>query len=301
VPRWLLTFPILMGALVACRRDAAPRPLTKPTPTTTPAASLEASPPSAVASATATVAPESPPIPRSRTPTTAEWRSAAKLALSGADWTGCVAEGVREWVRVSCRGVGRPGLPVSILVTRGQSPDVMTYMKEGVTSLLFRFVPGTEFDALFAWNEPAEGDSPILPLEVRWPQGATFSSVPTSLSTHRREAECACYARYASMRDGLPERDAGASKGCSLHTFRFACLRTESGEDPDCATLIGCTSTPSPDVVVRCLPGEVHVFASPSAYCARVCGPDAPCPPGFLCTSDLGHDAERACLFDKAR
>jgi hypothetical protein len=109
------------------------------------------------------------------------------------------------------------------------------------------------------------------------------------------------------MRDGRPERAAGASDRCSgmsAHTFRFACLRTEIGEDPDCATLIGCTSTPSPDVSVHCLAGEVHVFASPSAYCARECGPTTPCPPGFTCTPDSGHDLERdgvpACLFDKA-
>jgi hypothetical protein len=268
---------------------------------------VEAPSPSAVVSATATVAPESAPIPSSRVPTTAEWASATKLALGGADWTGCAAEGVREWVRVSCRGAGRPGVPVSVLVTKGKSADVMTYMKDGVTSLLFRFVPGTEVDALFAWNEPAEGDSPILALEVRWPndaappsQVATFLSMPTSLSTRRRDAECACYARYESMRDGRPERNSGAPSRCSGHTFRFACLRTESGEDPDCAALIGCTSSPSPNVLVRCLHGEVHVFASPSAYCARVCGPTAPCPPGFTCTPDLGHDGERACVFDTA-
>lgn len=294
--------------LAACGRDPPPVPAPAPEPraASTPAAVPVAPTPSVMASTPAPAA--TPVIERSRVPTTAEWKAASKLALDGAEWTGCTAEGVREWVRVSCRGVGRAGTPVSVLVTRGKGADVITYMKDGVTSVLFRFVPGTEVDALFAWNEE-EGDNPILPLAVRWPRETptapnpigAFAGVPTSLSPKRREAECACFWQMKETRENVTRPSTSdVCKGTPAHTFRFACLRTERGDDPTCVNLLGCTQLPSPNVYVECLPGEIHVYASPSAYCARACSSDKPCPPGFQCAEGAGHDGESACSFDKA-
>jgi hypothetical protein len=247
------------------------------------------------------------PIGRSPVPTVADWKGASKLSLDGAEWVSCVAEGVREWVRVSCRGEGRAGTPISVMVTRGKGPDVVTYMKDGVTSVLFRFVPGTDLEAIFAWNED-EGDSPMLPLAVRWPKEASaapspigaFAGVPASLSPERRRAECDCYWQRREIADHATRPSAtDPCKGAPEHTFRLDCLRTETGA-PSCPTLIGCTQFPSPDVLVRCAPGSVHVTASPTAYCGRACSAGEPCPPGFTCEEDAGHEGVRACSFDKA-
>ena len=132
------------------------------------------------------------------------------------------------------------------------------------------------------------------------PIGA-FAGVPALLSPKRRAAECACYWQMKETRENATRPSASdACQGAPAHTFRFACLRTERGDDPTCTNLLGCTQLPSPSVYVECLPGEVHVHASPTAYCGRVCDHDKPCPPGFECAAGWGHDGESACSFDKA-
>lgn len=239
--------------------------------------------------------PSAPPaVERSKPPTVAEWKDAKKLPLAGGDWVGCDAEQVREWVRVSCRASKIAAKPAGVRVTKGKGPDVLPYAKNGVASVLFRFVPGVELAVLFGWE-----DDLVLPYAVSWPAGAArpataggFTGLPTKKAAADAQKEaCACFWEKAEANKAMdrwqgattqPDK-ADACVGVPSAFFDFHCVLDKSG---DCDRLQECDVRGGPSVYVECLPGEEHRGVYPSAECGRVCTSDDECPEGFGCGDD---------------
>jgi hypothetical protein len=153
---------------------AAPRPTVAAAPSTATAAAVAPSAASAAPSASAAAASEAP--------TLEEWEAAKEVSVTGSTALGCETKRVREWVRVFCaKPNDTQGTPVKVKVEKAETlrtgapvelrRDVKTSSMEGKTTLVARFVPGTDVEATFSWTDkdkrlvlwwPAEKPEPRL-------------------------------------------------------------------------------------------------------------------------------------------
>lgn len=93
---------------------------------------------------------------RSKVPTVAEWNAqTAQVKVAGAPELGCETKVVREWLRVSCRK-SHPsrGTAEGVVVTRGDTHqhEHHTFSDEGIASLVMRFEPGVDLEAVFRFT-----------------------------------------------------------------------------------------------------------------------------------------------------
>lgn len=284
---------LLLLAAAACRSSPAPTAEARASAEPKPSAAPGPSPaPSAPAPPVASSVAAPGPVERTKPPTVAEWKAATKVDVEGAAWLGCVAEQVREWVRISCRPSVLLAKPAGVRVTKGASPDVLTFSKVGAASLQLRFVPGTEVDALFGWYPDL-----AVRLAVRWAAGAprptqvgAFEGLPKGPVDDRRAAACACFwENVASWKasggyDGPAERPSktDACQGVPEGAFRYLCFLGHE----DCKSLFECSVVGGPNVFVSCLPGQDYYGAFPSAQCGYSCKGDTDCPENMACSKD---------------
>ncbi len=151
----------------------------KPTATAAPdkAATTDAKPakadaPAAPAKGDAPPAPADAPAEKagahSPVPTVAEWQAVTgEVTVRGSSALGCETKGLREWVRVSCRGddPGR-GSPLNVTVNDAKGAETFTFASGGVASLVYRFEEGTRIKASFAWTNAGKA------FVAEWPAGA---------------------------------------------------------------------------------------------------------------------------------
>ncbi len=136
---------------------AAPRPTVASAPSAAPsAASSASSAPSAAPSSSADAA--------SEVPTSEEWQAAKEVNVTGSTALGCETKRVREWVGVFCaKPNDTQGTPVKVKVEKAETlhtgapaelrHDVKITSTEGKTTLVARFVPGTDVEATFSWTD----------------------------------------------------------------------------------------------------------------------------------------------------
>lgn len=154
---------LLLVMLSACDRDQ-PAATRDPGPSAPPpprSAAPVTSSSGAVAEPRGSSAVASPPAPASPPPTEAAWAAAPSLIGPGKEHLsshgGCEAVKVREWVRILCKeGQGRPwaGDPLRVRVTKGEAwvDATLSHLSpraDGSTSLVYRFVAGTDLEAVF--------------------------------------------------------------------------------------------------------------------------------------------------------
>lgn len=105
---------------------------------------------------------------KSAVPTVAEWNAVTgEVTVRGSSALGCETKGLREWVRVSCRGddPGR-GSPLNVTVNDSKGAETFTFASGGVASLVYRFEEGTQIKASFAWTNLGKS------FVAEWPAGA---------------------------------------------------------------------------------------------------------------------------------
>ena len=106
----------------------------------------------------------------STVPTLAEWDAVTKeVSVRGSSSLNCETKMVREWLRVSCRGKINPGgAPVSVQILNGGGRgNAFVLSRTGeVTSLVMRFNPGTNLEAMFTWETRQQKFTSF------WPRGA---------------------------------------------------------------------------------------------------------------------------------
>jgi hypothetical protein len=134
-----------------------------------PSASVSA-PASASASSSASAA-------SSALPTAEEWKGAAEIRVKGSTALGCETKRVREWVRVLCdKPNDTQGTPAEAKVEKAEvihgPKDITQIRKEvqlasaaGSTSLITRYVEGTDVEAAFEWTDKEKH------LSIFWPAG----------------------------------------------------------------------------------------------------------------------------------
>lgn len=104
---------------------------------------------------------------RSAVPSTTEWDGVGEVTVLGSSALACETKGVREWVRVSCRGDDPArGKPTNVKVERNGGAETFTFASGGVASLVFPFEVGTDVAAVFAWERQSHR------FESQWPRGA---------------------------------------------------------------------------------------------------------------------------------
>lgn len=136
---------------------AAPKPTAAPTASATATATATAAP-SASASASAAASDASP------VPSDSEWGTATEINVSGSSALSCSTKRVREWVGVFCASANDSGgTPTKVKVEKAETlhkgapaelrKDVQIKSSEGATSLVARYVPGTDVEATFSWTD----------------------------------------------------------------------------------------------------------------------------------------------------
>jgi hypothetical protein len=176
------------------------------------ASASSAPPPPPTASATATASdaaptasasappppPAQPTIPgRSALPSQEDWTLAPEISVAGSSSLGCETKGVREWVRVSCKGNDpQRGAATGVNITRGGGKgDTFTLVSGGVASLVYPYYEGQDLLATFLWENTTSE------LAVAWPRGApkppvygifaTKSDPKPVASTSTKKEQCA--------------------------------------------------------------------------------------------------------------
>ncbi len=177
----LLALGVAIAALAGCGSkddDAKPAPeatrpaqAVQPAPQpVTPQPAAQPVQPAGAAAAPGPAAAAPTPAPaggRSAVPTTGEWDGVPEVTVLGSSALGCETKGVREWVRVSCRG-DEParGKPIAVKVERGGGAETFVFSSGGVASLVFPFEVGTDVQALFTWERQRHR------MISQWPRGA---------------------------------------------------------------------------------------------------------------------------------
>jgi hypothetical protein len=110
------------------------------------------------------------PTPGEKTPvpTVAEWNAVTgEVTVRGSTALQCETKGLREWIRVSCRG-NHPelGTPTNVNVENAKGAETFKFAAGGVSSLVFRFEQGVKIEATFSWDR---GQKRFL---SEWPPGA---------------------------------------------------------------------------------------------------------------------------------
>ncbi len=145
------------------------KPTATAAPTETAASPTPTTPPDTSPTATGVAPPEPPKIAgRSAVPTQEEWAGVGEVTVLGSSKLGCETKGVREWIRVSCRGDDRQrGTPTGVSLTKGGGKgDTFTFASGGVASLVYPFFEGQHIEATFSWQRTRKG------FKAEWPRGA---------------------------------------------------------------------------------------------------------------------------------
>lgn len=111
---------------------------------------------------------KAPSAEKSAVPTVAEWGAVTgEITVRGSTALQCETKGLREWVRISCRG-NHPelGAPNNVTVENAKGAETFKFASGGVSSLVFRFEQGTKVEATFYWDN---GQKSFL---SEWPPGA---------------------------------------------------------------------------------------------------------------------------------
>jgi hypothetical protein len=178
------------AVLLACRDNEPAKSSTPPgsaAPAATaaaiaspePAASSVSPAPSAVATASssASAAPSASVTPPSAIPTHDEWQSAVEVKVKGSTALGCETKRIREWLGVFCaKPNDANGTPVQVTLQKAEvlhaggsveqvRREVQISSAPGATSLVARYVPGTDVEATFSWTDKEKH------LTLWWPDG----------------------------------------------------------------------------------------------------------------------------------
>jgi len=212
-----------------------------------------------------------------------DWQTASQdQPIPGAQGLGCDGRSVREWIRVTCRYAnGNGSRAKAVTVDKGAGPDVFTFAKDGVASIVARYLPGTEIEATFEW----EDESRFALKVTSWPKDATqqrplpvarFTGAPDkNVRTEERLGACYCYQTFGGM--DPPAGD--ICEGVPADAFAPECLRAwkpKQGSRESCFGLQECQWA-SPSGYAECLPDEVHFGACPTCRCAKSCSASKPC------------------------
>jgi hypothetical protein len=216
---------------------------------------------------------------RSAVPTLDEWSSQMReVTVKGSSALRCETKIVREYLRIACKGKVDPeGTPTGIKILKGGG-EALTFAHGGVTSLIFPFVDGTDFEGVFSWTNKSHK------LVVAWPKGA---KQPVIVGT---------FEGAASPLDGAAKGD--DAKLCACHmkvTHATTCEDVHGGADADCdrtygddcPKLLACASGDW-RTRPRCLPGFVN---GTFGHCGKLCNVSLPCPGEAACLY-MFEDAE---------
>lgn len=148
------------SAAPAAKTAAAPAA----TPAEPPAAPKGDTPPAATGDAPAPAAAGG----HSAVPTVAEWQAVTgEVTVLGSSALDCETKGLREWIRVSCRGDDKKrGTPTAVTVANAKSAETFTFASGGVSSLVYRFEEGIKVEATFRWERLTKR------FVAEWPPGA---------------------------------------------------------------------------------------------------------------------------------
>lgn len=112
------------------------------------------------------------PSGHSKVPGLDEWNAVPReITVRHSTSLGCETKMLREWLRVSCRGRGQLGVPISVSINRQQGQQAYKLATPGaLTSLVAQVVRGKTLEASFVWeNGGAHRSATLL---VSWPHGA---------------------------------------------------------------------------------------------------------------------------------
>jgi hypothetical protein len=110
-------------------------------------------------------------------PTSDEWQSAKEVRVSGSTALGCETKRVREWIGVFCsKPNDSNGTPTEVKLQKAEilhvgAPvelirrEVQISSTPGKTSLVTRYVEGTDVEADFSWTDKQKH------LSLWWPAG----------------------------------------------------------------------------------------------------------------------------------
>jgi hypothetical protein len=152
-------------------KPAASAGPTSAAPASAPAAKATqapAAPPAADKAPASDKAADAPAAGKSPVPATEEWNAVTgEVTVRGSSALGCETKGLREWVRVSCRGDDPArGTPLRVTVNDSKGAETFTFGSGGITSLVYRFEEGTKIEASFGWSKLGKK------FVAEWPAGA---------------------------------------------------------------------------------------------------------------------------------
>jgi hypothetical protein len=154
----------------AARKTTSDSKESKPSGTSSPATTVGGAKAGVVTQSEPASSPVIPKGSRSKVPTVAEFNAqTSEVKVAGAPELGCEAKVVREWLRVSCRK-SHPsrGTAELAVVTRGDTNkhEHYTFSDEGIASLVLRFEPGVDLEAVFRFT------AVTYKFNTAWPEGS---------------------------------------------------------------------------------------------------------------------------------
>ena len=174
---------VMSVTLLACPSSEPTHSSTGIAPTTATAAPVKTAPPApplptvSAAPAAPASASASASAASSALPTAEEWKGAPEIRVAGSTALGCETKRVREWVRVLCdKPNDTKGTPAEAKLEKAEVihslKDITQIRKEvqlasaaGSTSLVTRYVEGTDVEATFKWTDKEKH------LSIFWPAG----------------------------------------------------------------------------------------------------------------------------------
>ncbi len=149
---------------------------TSDTATATPTATETATTPRPTATTTTTAtakktATANPTSTSSPPPSESEWSVVKEVDVTNGSKLGCVAQSLREWVRVLCRGKNDTGgKPKGLDIKKGSKGDGKGFARE-IAALQFQFHEGTDVEVEFQWTDKN------VTFKSTWPKGSPKPSV----------------------------------------------------------------------------------------------------------------------------
>ncbi len=212
--------------------------------------------------------------PSSAVPTLAEWNASRVLGFAGSAAMGCEARLVREWVRVSCRGVSASGAMPERVEVQGASRNTFVHAGKGVVSFVVPLPEGRAVTAWVTWSDARER------LRLRRSAGfrGGFDTLPLLLQDDERVVRgrrlCTCEHESRGERTVCSVADALAMQG--VQTANPHCYRTYSSQ---CQALVECN---------RGEPGRLPSCSGNSWMFLHQCHPkcaqgSSSCPIGTTC------------------
>jgi hypothetical protein len=218
------------------------------------------------------------PAGRSTIPTLAEWNSQQKeVTVKGSSALKCETKIVREYLRVSCRGKNDTGgTPTNVAVKKGGHGEALTYVGNGVASLIVPFIEGIDFAADFSWTDKSHT------LTAKWPRGSKQPVVVGVFEGAKSPLDASVDAKLAELGCKCHKEVYGFDQCDQLWGVNADCARTYA---QNCHDLFAC-SRGEPSAWPRCQPGYLN---GPFGFCHKKCGSNETCGPDETCQGDDGH------------